>query len=367
MSATEYSIRRKGLSLSGRRSGRYVDGGLSLARALITGGAGFIGARLANRLLRRGHDVVVLDNLSRRGSRERLALLQSNHPDCRLRAVILDILDFDSLAQPVQSADWIFHLAGQVAVTSSLRDPIADFEANGRGTLNLLEAARRSDLDPVLVYSSTNKVYGPLDSIGVFEASTRYFWKHHRHGIDETTPLDFFTPYGCSKGTGDQYFRDYHRVYGLKTVVLRQSCVYGPWQSGTEDQGWLSWFVRAGMESTPLTIWGDGKQVRDVLFVEDLLDLFERVLENSDRTAGEVFNVGGGAENSVSIWAEFQHYLRDRFGRIPEVRYVPWRAGDQKIYISDIRKASRLLNWKPAVSLGEGIDRMVEDGGGMSV
>jgi CDP-paratose 2-epimerase len=329
-------------------------------RTLITGGAGFIGANLANRLLGQGHQVTILDNLSRAGCRSNLDWLRAEHGPDSFRLIPGSVTDADIVRDATDRVERIYHLAGQVAVSTSVKAPREDFEANALGTFNVLDAARQVGDDPVFIYASTNKVYGSLEGVEVQEEATRYRFSHLTCGIPETQPLDFHSPYGCSKGAGDQYVRDYARIYGLRTVVVRQSCIYGYRQFGIEDQGWLAWFIVAALKGQPIWIYGNGKQVRDVLFVEDLLDAYDAATEHIDVAAGQVFNVGGGADNTISIWAEFGPLLGELLGRRLDVSYCDARPGDQPIYVSDIRKASRLLGWHPQVTVESGVRRLFE-------
>jgi len=331
-----------------------------MAKALVTGGAGFIGFHLASRLLHEGMEVVLADNFSRPGSESRRDELVERWGSARFSCHRIDVADFEPLLDLVRGSDRIYHLAGQVAVTESVIDPLLDFEWNARGTLNLLEAVRRSGEDPIILYSSTNKVYGSLESVEIREAPTRYLMPGFPHGIPETHPLDFHSPYGCSKGAGDQYMLDYHRIYGLRTVVFRQSCIYGPWQSPTEGQGWIAWFARAALHSSPITICGTGKQVRDVLYVEDLLEAFEAAVRHIEHSAGQAFNIGGGPRHSVSVWQEFRNNLEEAAGQLPPTVSTSARPGDQRVYVSDIRKAGRLLGWAPKVPLSQGLSKVVE-------
>jgi len=327
---------------------------------LITGGCGFIGTNLAARLLSRGYTVTVLDNLSRPGSeinRDWLLGLPQRH---RLRIIEGDVRQLDVVENVVRDADAIFHLAAQVAVTTSVDKPREDFEVNALGTLNVLEAARLSNRCPLVVYTSTNKVYGSMEDVQIVEHPTRYAYLDLPFGISEERPLDFHSPYGCSKGCADQYVRDYSRIYGLPTVVFRMSCIYGPHQFGNEDQGWVAHFAISALNQQPIVIYGDGKQVRDVLFIDDLLDAFCRVLELGDQLSGTVFNIGGGPDNTISIWCEFSALLRDMIGYSIPVTYRDWRPGDQKVYISDIRKAKRVLGWQPKTSVVDGVKQTVE-------
>lgn len=329
-------------------------------RIVITGGAGFIGCNAADAFLREGHEVVVLDNLSRPGSALNLAWLRQNHP--RLRFIQADIREYDRLREhlgQIAPLDGILHLASQVAVTSSVRDPRQDFDINALGTLNVLEALRAVTPEAVLLYASTNKVYGGLEHVGVVPAGTRYQYRDRPHGISEAEPLDFHSPYGCSKGAADQYVRDYARIYGLRTVVLRQSCIYGRRQYGVEDQGWVAWFALAALSGRPITIYGDGRQVRDVLFVDDLIAAYRLALRNP-AAWGDIFNLGGGPAHTMSVWSEFGPILERLLGRSIPVTYADWRPGDQRIFVSDIRKAQQVLGWQPTVGPEAGIAALVE-------
>lgn len=326
---------------------------------LITGGAGFIGANYAARLLRRGERVTIYDNLSRRGAERNIAWLREQFGEQAFRLVVGDVRDAALLTAQVREADVVVHLAAQVAVTTSVRAPRLDFEINALGTFNVLEAARLSPRRPLVLYASTNKVYGGMQEVAVVEEETRYRYADLPHGVPETQPLDFHSPYGCSKGAGDQYVRDYARIYGVPTVVFRQSCIYGPRQWGVEDQGWVAWFVIAAVTGRPITIYGDGKQVRDLLFVEDLLDAYDAAVARREQVAGEVYNIGGGPWHIVSIWREFGPLLEGLLGHPVPVTYGDWRPGDQRVYISDIRKAERELGWRPQVGVEEGVRRLV--------
>lgn len=330
-----------------------------MERITITGGAGFIGANLAHRLLGRGHAITILDNLSRAGCAQNIDWLRRVYaPDafCLLQG---ELSNFDAVRRACAGADRIYHLAGQVAVTTSVRNPRLDFEANALGTFNVLEAARTEANDPILIYASTNKVYGGMEGVDVIEEKARYRYADYPLGIPEAHPLDFHSPYGCSKGAGDQYVRDYHRIYNLRTVVARQSCIYGYRQFGIEDQGWLAWFIIAALKRRPITIYGNGKQVRDVLFIDDLLDAYDAMVAGIDQAAGHIYNIGGGPENTISIWVEFGAYLEQLLGREIAVHHADWRPGDQPVYVSDIRKAHRELGWAPRVSVQDGIARLV--------
>lgn len=328
-------------------------------RYLITGGAGFIGSNYAARLIRQGYDVTLYDNLSRPGAVRNLEWLRTTFGEDAYRLVIGDVRDAQRLNEVVQDVDVIVHLAAQVAVTTSVADPRTDFEINAWGTFNVLEAARNSGRDPIVIYASTNKVYGGMENVPVVEDATRWRYLNLPEGCSEEQPLDFHSPYGCSKGSGDQYVRDYARIYGLPTVVMRQSCIYGPRQFGVEDQGWVAWFVIAALMKRPLTIYGDGKQVRDLLYIDDLLDAYDAAIARIDKVAGQVFNIGGGPQNSISIWQEFGPLLERLVGYSIPVDYGDWRPGDQRVYISDIRKAAQLLEWRPKVGVEEGVGRLV--------
>ncbi len=324
---------------------------------LITGGAGFIGANYARRLLERGERVTVYDNLSRRGAHANLEWLQGAGGDA-LTVIQGDVRDAERIADAAAEVDVIVHLAAQVAVTTSVANPREDLEINVMGTFNVLEAARRAAKPPLLIYASTNKVYGGMEDIAIEELATRYAYRDYPYGIPESYPLDFHSPYGCSKGAGDQYVRDYARIYGLPTVVFRQSCIYGPRQFGIEDQGWVAWFIIAAQLGRPITIYGNGKQVRDLLYIDDLLDAYDAAIEHGDRVCGEIYNLGGGPDNQLAIWEEFAPLLEELSGRRIPVSRGDWRPGDQLIFVADIRKAERDLGWRPRVDVRTGIGRL---------
>jgi CDP-paratose 2-epimerase len=325
-------------------------------KILITGGAGFIGTHLTKFFSDRGDKVAVLDNLSRRGSIPNLLWLREHVPG--LEFVHGDVRDAPAVARAAQGRDAIFHLAAQVAVTTSVTNPREDFEVNALGTFNVLEAARTSGLSPIVIYSSTNKVYGGMEDAKVEEEEARYSLADLPLGVAENWPLDFHSPYGCSKGSGDQYVRDYARIYGLPTVVFRQSAIYGERQFGIEDQGWLAHFVICATLGRPITIYGDGKQVRDMLYVGDLTRAFERAVEQIATVRGHVFNIGGGPDFTLTVWSETGAMLERLSGRALDVRYGKWRPGDQRVYVSDIRKAERELGWKPEVAPKDGLERL---------
>jgi CDP-paratose 2-epimerase len=326
-------------------------------KVLITGGAGFIGCNWAARLMRGGHEVIVFDNLSRKGAAANLEWLRSQG---KFSFVHGDVRDAAAVAEAAKEQNAIYHLAAQVAVTTSVTNPREDFEINALGTFNVLEAARAAGTRPVVVYASTNKVYGGMEDVRMTEEATRYRYTDLPFGLPETQPLDFHSPYGCSKGAGDQYVRDYARIYDLPTVVFRQSCIYGLRQFGVEDQGWLAHFVIATVKGRPFSIYGDGKQVRDMLWIDDLLDAYEIALNHPEKIAGQIYNVGGGPDFTLSIWTEVRPLLESLAGRKVEVRNGDWRPGDQKVYISDIRKAEAELGWKPKKSPQDGVRRLWE-------
>ena len=329
-------------------------------RVLVTGGAGFVGSNLVNHLLSEGLDVTIFDAFVRCGAHENVAWLSTKYKTPQLRVVRGDVRNFRAIQAAVEEADVIYHLAGQVAVTTSVAEPRSDFEVNALGTFNVLEAARLTGRQPVIVFTSTNKVYGGMEHIAVEEEADRFRFRDLTNGVSEAQPLDFHSPYGCSKGAADQYVRDYARIYGLPTVVFRMSCIYGPRQFGTEDQGWVAHFIIAALTGRPITIYGNGKQVRDVLFVDDLVRAFRLAVKKIDRVAGEVFNIGGGRLNALSVWGEFGGFLTTLQNEALTVRFEDWRPGDQPCYISDIRKAGELLGWKPLIDKETGIRRLAQ-------
>ncbi len=325
---------------------------------LITGGAGFIGSNYASRCISRGDKIVIFDNLSRAGSKRNLAWLEQTYGKGSFELIVGDVRDAAAIQEAARNASKILHLAAQVAVTTSVTDPRNDFEINAQGTFNTLEAARLSGNKPGFLFSSTNKVYGGMENVRVVEKETRYDYADLPEGASEEQLLDFHSPYGCSKGCGDQYVRDYARIYDLPTVVFRQSCIYGLRQFGVEDQGWVAWFVIAAITGRPISIYGDGKQVRDILFVEDLCDAYDAAFQRLPQIGGQVFNIGGGRKNTISIWMEFKPILEKLLGKKIETTSGDWRPGDQPVFISDIRKANQLLNWAPRVGAEEGISRL---------
>jgi CDP-paratose 2-epimerase len=325
---------------------------------LITGGAGFIGSNYAARCIARGEKILIFDNLSRSGSRINLDWLSQTYGKNSFELAIGDVRDGEAIRKAAKDSTQILHLAAQVAVTTSVTDPKTDFEINALGTFNTLEAARTSGNFPAFIYASTNKVYGGMEDMRVDELKTRYDYADLPNGASEQQLLDFHSPYGCSKGCGDQYVRDYFRIYQLPSVVFRQSCIYGLRQFGIEDQGWVAWFVIAAITGRPITIYGDGKQVRDILYIDDLMDAYDAAFERLPAIGGQVFNIGGGRKNTLSIWQEFKPILEKYLGKEIPVSWGDWRPGDQPVYISDIRKAKELLNWSPKINVDEGIGRL---------
>jgi CDP-paratose 2-epimerase len=326
---------------------------------VITGGAGFIGCHAAATLHGAGDRVVLVDNLSRRGAEANLAWLRDQGVTDFIRADVRDAAAVHDVLARHADADAVLHLAGQVAVTTSVIDPRSDFETNALGTVNVLEAVRTAAGGrPAVLYSSTNKVYGNLEHLRVVERGGRYAYEDLPHGVDESAPLDFHSPYGCSKGAGDQYVRDYARIYDMNTVVFRQSCIYGTRQFGIEDQGWVAWFCVAVTTGQPFTIFGDGKQIRDALWVGDLVDVYARALDRIDAVSGEVFNVGGGPSNTLSL-LELVAKLARAFGKPLDPPFADWRPGDQRVFVADVRKAERLLGWRPTVTTDAGVDRLI--------
>ncbi|KXK15491.1 MAG: NAD-dependent epimerase/dehydratase [Chloroflexi bacterium OLB14] len=327
---------------------------------LVTGGAGFIGSNYVHRLLKRGEKVTIYDNLSRGGAPRNLEWLKKEFGENAFDLIVGDIKDADKIKEAAKTADVIMHLAGQVAVTTSVINPRDDFESNALGTFNVLEAARASGRKPIFIYASTNKVYGGMEDVELYEEPTRWRYKDLINGCPETQPLDFHSPYGCSKGTGDQYVRDYARMYDLPTVVFRQSCIYGPRQFGIEDQGWVAWFIIAAVMGRDITIYGDGKQVRDILHVNDLMNAYDLAIEKIDIAKGQVYNMGGGPDNVMSIWAEFGPKLEKYIGDTIEVARGDWRPGDQKVFYADISKAEKELGWRPSINVERGVQMLFE-------
>ena len=328
---------------------------------LITGGAGFVGSNLAHRLLSAGHRVRLLDNLSRTGVERNLQWLIETHGDL-VDIEVPDVRNFSIVKQAVKDASQVYHFAAQVAVTSSLIDPRDDFEVNARGTLNLLEAIRTTENPPPLIFTSTNKVYGNLADLEFTKRPTRYEpvkSSIRERGIAEDRPLDFHSPYGCSKGAADQYVVDYARTFRIPALVFRMSCIYGPHQHGNEDQGWVAHFVIQSMMGQPITIYGDGRQVRDILFIDDLIDAFLIAQRNMKKLSGNAYNIGGGPANSISL-LELLDLLAGFHGGDLSICFEDWRAADQRYYVTDTSKFSGLTGWTPQVGVTEGIRRLFE-------
>ena len=329
-------------------------------KTIITGGAGFIGSNASSRYLNRGHQVVVVDNLARDGVGENLEWLRSHGGELEFHQIdIRDSHDIARLFREHRDADRVLHLAAQVAVTTSVKNPREDFEINALGTFNVLEAMRQSGMRAPLIYSSTNKVYGEMTSIGTVERNGRHDYVSLPTGVSEEHNLDFHSPYGCSKGSADQYVIDYHRIYGLRTTVFRQSCIYGYRQFGAEDQGWVAWFMIASQLGRPITIYGDGKQVRDILFIDDLLDAYDAAFAAPDQAAGRAFNIGGGVNNVVSL-RELLAFIEQRSGGKISAGSADWRPGDQKVFISDIRRARTQLGWSPRINCSQGLGMLYD-------
>jgi CDP-paratose 2-epimerase len=328
----------------------------------ITGGAGFIGSHTTRRFLDRGWTVTALDNLSRIGADLNLDWIRSHPASDRFTFIEGDVRDYEALVSHTARADAILHAAGQTAVTKSVANPRHDFEANALGTFNILEAVRETQSaahNPLVIYTSTNKVYGEMESVGTHLAGDRYEYIGLPEGVTESQPVDFHSPYGCSKGTGDQYMRDYSRIYGLRTVVFRQSCIYGVWQFGVEDQGWLAYFTLAATLDLPITIFGDGMQVRDVLYIDDLVNAYEAAVDRADSVAGQIFNIGGGPTRAITL-LDLIGMLESHRGSAIDVGYDDWRPGDQRVYVSNVNKARQLLGWEPTIDAQSGVRRLFE-------
>lgn len=325
-------------------------------KVLITGGCGFIGCNAAQRLLQLGHSVTVLDNLSRPGSEKNLEWLRKQGDFDFIGG---DVRNAESLVSVIARGcfDVAIHLAAQVAVTTSVVEPRRDFEINALGTFNVLEAVRQRSPETIVLNASTNKVYGKLPALKLQEEPRRYAIPDLPHGVSEAQPLDFHSPYGCSKGAADQYVIDYARIYGLRTVNFRQSCIYGYRQFGVEDQGWVAWFTIAHTLGQPVTIYGNGKQVRDILFIDDLIDCYLAAIDRIDQVSGMTFNIGGGPENTLSL-LELLEMLGEQSGRPVVHSFEDWRPGDQPVYVSDIRRAAEFLSWRPRVGVKEGFERL---------
>ena len=326
---------------------------------LVTGGAGFIGSNLADRLAGDGNDVIVYDALSRPGVERNLAWLKGRHGN-RIQSVVADVRDAALLREAVSGARAVFHLAAQVAVTTSLADPREDFEINIGGTFNLLEAVRRAESPPPVIFASTNKVYGDLADLAFTSTGEGYLPVHsglRAHGISEQRPLDFHTPYGCSKGAADQYVLDYARSFGVPAAVLRMSCIYGERQMGTEDQGWVAHFLIRALEGRPITLYGDGHQVRDILEVGNAIEAYVAAWQRIDQVAGRAFNLGGGPANAVSLRTLIDH-IGELIGGDLDVTFDDWRAGDQRYFVADTRAAQAALGLEAPMPWRTGVARL---------
>jgi CDP-paratose 2-epimerase len=327
---------------------------------LITGGAGFIGCNLADRLAEQGHDIIVYDALSRPGVERNLKWLKESH-GTRIHAIVGDTRDEDEVARAAGEAKAVFHMAAQVAVTTSLDDPREDFDVNVRGTINVLDAVRTRETRIPVIFASTNKVYGDLGDVPITATDDRYepTGLMARRGIDECRPLDFHTPYGCSKGSADQYILDYCRSFGIPTVVFRMSCIYGQRQMGTEDQGWVAHFLIRALNGEPITIYGDGRQVRDILDVGDAVNAYVAALANIDRVQGRAFNLGGGPPNAISL-LQLVDEIRVATGSDVELKFEDWRKGDQRWYVSDAHAAQSALGLPKPRGWRDGVARLAE-------
>ena len=320
---------------------------------LITGGAGFIGVNSARHFASKGWQVTVVDNLSRRGTEDNLQWLQAQSPIAFERADIRDAAAMERIVGQVKP-DVLLHLAAQVAVTTSVIDPREDFEINALGTFNMLEAVRKQSPETFFITASTNKVYGKMHNVEVVERNGRYEYRDLTDGVTEDQQLDFHSPYGCSKGVADQYTIDYSRIYGLRTVAFRQSCIYGTRQFGIEDQGWVAWFTIAAVLGKKITIYGDGKQIRDVLHVDDLVRAYEAAASHQDQASGQAFNIGGGPGNTMSL-LELLAYLKEELKIDIPLQWDDWRPGDQPVFVCNLKKANDLLGWQPAISVRDGV------------
>ncbi len=326
---------------------------------LITGGAGFIGTNLADRLLSEGGRVRLFDNLSRAGVQHNLEFLQEKHGSARLQFMRADIRDPDAVAHAVAGVSRVYHFAAQVAVTTSLVEPVEDFEINARGTLNLLEAIRLGPARPSLVFTSTSKVYGPLDHVALTTIGGRYLPADPacRTGFCERSTPDFHSPYGCSKGAADHYVLDYARTFGVRAAVFRMSCIYGPHQCGNEDQGWVAHLLLRALSGQPITLYGDGCQVRDVLYVDDLVDALKFAQSRIDSLSGQAFNIGGGPQRTTSL-LELINLIEELHGTAPRVEFSKWRTADPRYYVSDFSRFVRAAGWSPKVGVREGVTRL---------
>lgn len=327
-------------------------------KLLITGGVGFIGTNASAYFAALGHQVVVVDNFSRTGVEHNARFLSEHYPEIRI--IKAAVLDTKAYVRDLATSDAVLHLAGQTAVTTSISDPLSDFSSNLESSIALLEAIRHENPDCVAIYASTNKVFGDLHDVAIElpEGAEAYVCRDYPDGIDESFPLSFVSPYGCSKGAADQYFLDYARTFGLRTVVFRQSCIFGPHQQGVEDQGWVAHFSAQALKGKTITLFGDGFQVRDLLYVDDLIKAYEAAIERIDAVAGEAFVIGGGVDRSyslVKLIRELEHLLGDAV----DIRYAEERLGDQKYFVASLMKAERLLGWKPTTLVSEGLRKLL--------
>jgi len=332
---------------------------------LINGGCGFLGSNMAAHYIEAGDEVIVFDNLYRFGTEKNLEWLNSLDGNFKyIKGDVRNIYEIEKVIQE-EKPDVIFHFAGQVAMTTSIENPYMDFEINVKGSINVLESVRKYSPETIVCFSSTNKVYGDFEYIDFEEEELRYIAKDYPNGFDETVPLEFHSPYGCSKGAADQYMLDYARMFGVKTIVFRHSSIFGGRQFATKDQGWVGWFCQKAYEikneiaKEPFTISGTGKQVRDILFGEDLIDCYKLAIRNIDKTKGQVYNIGGGMENSFSL-LELFGALENNLDIKMEYKELPWRESDQKVFVADISKAKKDFGWEPKVDKNEGLKRMYE-------
>ncbi len=324
---------------------------------LITGGAGFIGIKSARYFAEKGWSITILDSLSRRGTKDNLRWLQDR---TQLQFHKVDIRNQNAVERTVAEAkpDVLLHLAAQVAVTTSVADPREDFEINALGTFNMLEAVRKRSPETFFINASTNKLYGKMEEVGVEERNGRYEYRDLPNGVGENQQLDFHSPYGCSKGVADQYTIDYARIYGLDTVTFRQSCIYGTRQFGIEDQGWVAWLTIASVLGKQITIYGDGKQIRDVLHVDDLSRAYEAAVNNREAVSGQAYNIGGGPHNTMSL-LELLTYLEDELGKKIPLNWSDWRPGDQPVFVCNLKKAREHMGWRPEISVKEGVGQLI--------
>ena len=331
---------------------------------LITGGCGFLGSNLASEVLSRGEELFIVDNLYRHGSYENLKWLMNQGDFTYIHSDIRNANDVETVIKSTKP-DVIFHLAGQVAMSTSLENPRMDFEVNAMGSLNVLESVRKYSPDSIIIYSSTNKVYGDLEWVRYEETNTRYITPDFPNGFPENIALDFHSPYGCSKGTADQYMLDFYRMFGIKTVVFRHSSMYGGRQFATYDQGWVGWFCQKALETKlgtlaePFTISGTGKQVRDVIYVDDMITLYFQAVEKIDSAKGQAFNIGGGIENSLSLLELFS-ILENELGIKLAYTKLPWRTSDQKVFVANVDKAKQTFGWNADINKNSGIKMMLD-------